>query len=288
MPRAPPTIASTVPSRNSQKAGCDGADHQAGRHGDQRPAEHVRVAEAGGQSRAGEADGGEAEHRHRGDQAGQPAGDAQAVLDLLQHRADAGDRRPQVQAGQDDRDADQQQPPPVVCGCGRCGLRGGAGHPGMVLHAGPSSATGPGGQRRATARGTTPGMRRQTARWTASVTVAATRIPARLMPSWVAALTELRPAAEGQRDRHVRGRRHGGDRDEDADQRAALRRRQRQHAGDPGEHGHDERPLVGCGDEAGLRAVGAQQFGAEPAEAAADEGDGRRQPDRDDEAERPG
>ena len=41
---------------------------------------------------------------------------------------------------------------------------------------------------------------------------------------------------------------------------------QRQDAGDPGEDRHHERPAVGCGDEAGLRPVGVEQFGAEPAE----------------------
>ena len=114
----------------------DGAQHQPGGHGQRGAGQHVRVAEAGRQRRAGEPDGGEADHRHRRDQAGQPAGETQPLLDLLEHRADAVDRRPQVQPGEDDRDRRSAAGPRRP---GRGAWLGGAVTLGMVLRAGRRS-----------------------------------------------------------------------------------------------------------------------------------------------------
>ena len=145
--------------RKSQKAGATARTTRPAAMVSQRAAQHVRVAEAGGQPGAGETDRGEAEHRHGGDQAGQPARDAQAVLDLLQHRADARDRRPQVQAGEDDATPMSSSPGGGSPGADGAGRRrcGSPGHGPPRRAARP--ATGPVGAAagRPALRGTAPG-----------------------------------------------------------------------------------------------------------------------------------
>jgi hypothetical protein len=121
-------MASTVPTRNSQNEPATARSTRPAAIASSAPASTCASRKRADSGRAGEAEGGEAEHRHRRDQPGQPAGDAQAVLDLLQHRADAVDRRPQVEPGEDDRHADEQQALPArpVEGTGRrCGSPGG-------------------------------------------------------------------------------------------------------------------------------------------------------------------
>ena len=82
LPSAPPTMVSTVPSRNTTTFGTDTRTEQAHGHHQQRSGQHVTVPVAGGQRRPGEADHREADQRHAGDQPGHPGGDAQPLLDL--------------------------------------------------------------------------------------------------------------------------------------------------------------------------------------------------------------
>ena len=83
----------------------------------QRPGRSPRRASAATSSRCGpkragqprreRAEPGEADHRQRREQPGDAAAGVQAVLEVVEHRADAGDGRPHRQAGQRERDDEQ-------------------------------------------------------------------------------------------------------------------------------------------------------------------------------------
>ena len=77
--------------------------------------------------------------------------------------------------------------------------------------------------------------------------------------SWSIAPRHSAPLAEGGGDADVRGGRDRRHRDQHADQRAGLGRGQREHPGDAGEEGDDERERVGVGDEVGERMVGGDE-----------------------------
>ncbi len=70
-------------------------------------AHHGTRSEAAGQAGRGDAEDGEAERGHGGQQPGHTAAHAEPVADLLQERAEAGDGGAEVQRGQHDGNDDQ-------------------------------------------------------------------------------------------------------------------------------------------------------------------------------------
>ena len=97
-------------------------DRRPARDRDHAGADHGAGSEAAGQPGRRDAEDGEAQRRHGGEQPGDAAAHAEAVADLFQEGAEAGDGGAEVERGEDDADDHQPRQPrarPVAGGRGR-------------------------------------------------------------------------------------------------------------------------------------------------------------------------